>query len=156
MLVIYPKIKNIPKKSDKVLIQYVLENSDECNYAQAKQIVSEVSKYKDPLLLLSMIKVESNFDRKAVSRKKAAGLGQIMSLHVKDLKKNGIISRHEDLFKINPNIKATSHILETYREGSKSIPKALARYGNSKKYAKKVYKEYSKLVRIIATNTRRS
>jgi len=127
------------------LVDYVLDNSDECSEEQAEIIVDEVQNHKDPLLLLSIIKVESRFDRKAVSSERAIGLGQIMPLHVKALKKKNIVSSKEDLKRIRPNIKAMNHVLGTYNGN-------LARYGNSRSYAVKVNREYAKLKSIVSNS----
>lgn len=113
---------DIPKKN---AIQY------------AKWIHESSSKYGvDPVLVLSVMKTESNFDPSAKSGKQAIGLMQV------------IAKFHPE--KVNPaelknpkkNIEVGTQILREYRDISRSDTEALLRYngslGKKSSYAKKV------------------
>jgi len=91
-----------------------------------------------PELILSIIQVESNFDRFAISRVGAIGLMQIMPFWLKE------IGRTEDnLFNMRTNLRFGCTILKFYLKKEKgNLTRALARYNgsrNSFKYPKKVY-----------------
>lgn len=104
----------------------------------------EVFKYHHPKLLLAMIKVESNFNPNACSKKNALGLMQIRPQVWKEkLIEEGIIETENDLLDIEKNIKAGSYILTHYQSKSKTLKQALGKYNGDKsnKYWKKVMKE---------------
>jgi soluble lytic murein transglycosylase-like protein len=101
-------------------------------------LLSLVHKYAslnklNPQLVLSLIQVESNFDRFAVSKAGAKGLMQVMPFWVKE------IGRPDDnLFDIETNIKYGCAILSIYmRREQQNVIKALARYHGS--YPKDYY-----------------
>ena len=53
---------------------------------------------KHPLLTVSIISIESSFNKKAVNKKSGAtGLGQIHPIHKNELKEAGIINKFSDL-----------------------------------------------------------
>jgi soluble lytic murein transglycosylase len=104
-------------------------------------ITYEVSKYKNKNLLMAMIEVESNFNRKAISKKGAVGLLQIRpSVWHKELKEQRIIKEFQDYFTIEKNIKAGNYILVKYQKKYKGDNKKALYYysGKSKNYYKKV------------------
>lgn len=104
----------------------------------------EIYKYPNPKLLLAIIKVESNFNHKAKSKKNAIGLGQIRhTVWGKVLKDAKIIETEDDLYDIKKNVASTHYILTHYQKKSKTLKQALSKYNGTKndKYYKKVLKE---------------
>ncbi|TXI92618.1 MAG: lytic transglycosylase domain-containing protein [Neisseriales bacterium] len=98
----------------------------------------------DPLLVLSVITVESHFDTKAKSSYGAQGLMQIMPFWLKEFAvKNG------SLFDYRINIRLGCAILKHYLDREKGdLFRALARYNGSlgqSKYALKVFNTYQQL-----------
>jgi soluble lytic murein transglycosylase-like protein len=92
-----------------------------------------------PELVLSVIQVESNFDRFAISRVGARGLMQVMPFWLNEL------GRPDDnLFELQTNLRFGCTILRYYMDMEKdNITRALARYNGSRgsfKYPKKVFK----------------
>jgi len=91
----------------------------------------------DPQLVLSLIEIESGFDRFAVSKVGARGLMQIMPFW-----KNEIGHKNDNLFDIDTNLKYGCAILSIYFKLEKDkIVGALARYNGSYgrvKYSNKV------------------
>ena len=97
----------------------------------------------EPELVLSLINVESNFDRFAISSAGARGLMQIMPFWLEEL------GRPEDnLFDINTNLRFGCTILNIYLDREKGdMRKALARYNGSvgqNWYPQRVYKALRK------------
>ena len=97
----------------------------------------------EPELVLSLINVESNFDRFAISSAGARGLMQIMPFWLEEL------GRPEDnLFDIDTNLRFGCTILNIYLEREKGdMRKALARYNGSvgqNWYPQRVYKALRK------------
>ena len=141
------------KHRDK-LLAFVKENKyGKTTDAEAKRIVDACLKTHDPLIYLSLIKTESSYYPRAVSKVGARGLGQVMySVHHKDLKRKGIISTKEDLFNIEKNVRASEHVYSNYLEESNgSHQKALAKYlgCHSRSYINKTLKTYSQLKKIV-------
>lgn len=103
-----------------------------------KAVHREATRAKlDPQLVLSLIEIESRFDRFAVSKVGAQGLMQIMPFW-----KNEIGHKNDNLFDIDTNLRYGCAILSIYfqRENHKVVP-ALARYNGSfgrVKYSNKV------------------
>ena len=92
-----------------------------------------------PELVLSVIQVESNFDRFAISSVGARGLMQVMPFWLKEL------GRPDDnLFELQTNLRFGCTILRYYLDMEKeNLTRALARYNGSRgsyKYPRKVYK----------------
>lgn len=80
-----------------------------------------------PELVLSVIQVESNFDRWALSRVGARGLMQIMPFWLNEIGKPG-----DDLFNIRTNLRFGCTILKFYIDKEKGdIVRGLARYNGS-------------------------
>jgi hypothetical protein len=83
-----------------------------------------------PILVLSLIKRESQFNPKADSGTGAKGLMQVIAYwHKEKLEKFGM--KKEDLFNINENIGVGCWILREYLDRSGSIDGALRRYVGS-------------------------
>jgi len=104
-----------------------------------KQIHYEATRVKlPPELILSVIQVESNFDRFAISRVGAIGLMQIMPFWLKEIGNNDY-----NLFNARTNLRFGCTILKYYLDKEKgNLTYALARYNGSKNsfvYPKKVY-----------------
>ncbi len=91
-----------------------------------------------PELVLSVIQVESNFDRFAISRVGAIGLMQIMPFWLKEIGKTS-----DNLFNMRTNLRFGCTILKYYLKKEKgNLTHALARYNGSRNsfvYPKKVY-----------------
>lgn len=80
-----------------------------------------------PELVLSVIQVESNFDRFAISSAGARGLMQVMPFWLDELQRPG-----DDLFDIRTNIRFGCIILRHYMERERgNHARALARYNGS-------------------------
>lgn len=80
-----------------------------------------------PELVLSVIHVESNFDRWALSRVGARGLMQIMPFWLDEIGKPG-----DDLFNVRTNLRFGCTILKYYIEKEKGdLVRGLARYNGS-------------------------
>ncbi len=114
---------------------------DEQNLLQLLQLVHhEARRAKlSPELVLSVIQVESNFDRFAISNAGARGLMQVMPFWLKEL------GRPEDnLFELQTNLRFGCTILRYYLDMEKeNITRALARYNGSRgsyRYPGKVFK----------------
>ena len=94
----------------------------------------------DPLLVLALIQVESDFDHFAVSNAGARGLMQVMPFWKLELGKP-----EDSLFDIHTNLRYGCAILSLYLEKEKNdMTKALARYNGSRGqswYPMRVYKK---------------
>ncbi|MET1254798.1 transglycosylase SLT domain-containing protein [Aliikangiella maris] len=97
----------------------------------------------DPLLVLALINVESNFDQFAISSAGARGLMQVMPFWKKE-----IGTPDDSLFDMQTNIRYGCAILSLYLEKEKqNTTQALARYNGSKGqdwYPMRVYKHMRK------------
>ena len=81
----------------------------------------------DPELILSVIQVESNFDRFAISQAGARGLMQVMPFWLDEIGK-----ANDNLFHIKTNLRFGCTILRHYLDIERGqIDKALARYNGS-------------------------
>lgn len=101
---------------------------------------NEASKFKlDPMLILALIDVESDFDQYAISSAGARGLMQVMPFW-----KDEIGKPDDNLFDIHTNLRYGCAILSLYLEKEKSnMTLALARYNGSRGqswYPMRVYK----------------
>lgn len=124
-----PVVKTSIEKDFPILSKWVYDNSSKISMESAQRITKECQKRPHALLLLSIIKVESEFVPTATSNKGAIGLTQIMwEHHGKELIKKGIIKDRRDLYDIETNIMAGSSILEDMLKGHGDINKALTSY----------------------------
>lgn len=101
----------------------------------------EASRFElDPLLVLALIQVESDFDHFAVSSAGARGLMQVMPFWKLELGKPD-----DSLFDIHTNLRYGCAILSLYLEKEKNdMTRALARYNGSRGqtwYPMRVYKK---------------
>jgi len=124
------------------LVQWAFDNSQRASREMIRATIDEVMNTDHPILILSIITAESEFNPTAVSSKGAMGLGQIMySVHSKTLKDAGIIKEQRDLFNIQSNIKATNHVLQSCLKQAKGDPlKAFEFYlgGKDRRYTDKI------------------
>ena len=131
-----------------VTVDWVMRHSSQISRSTAQKIVEEIYKVPNPVLMLSLIEVESLFNPTAVSRMGAIGLGQVMfEVHKKVLLGIGIADRR-DLFDIALNIKASSLLLQDMIKRSKgNLTKALHLYlgGRDGKYVARIFKNYTEL-----------
>jgi hypothetical protein len=147
-----PKVEDVVKLKQKdstsTVANWIIQHSTKISDNTARNIAVEVFKYPHPILLISLIEVESEFVPSAVSSKGAAGLGQIMyDIHKKDLEGLGILKRR-DLFDIDKNVKATSFVLQMMLKKDKGdIVKALHSYlgGKDGKYVARIFSNYVNL-----------
>lgn len=98
----------------------------------------------EPELVLSVIEVESHFDRFAISVSGARGLMQVMPFWLDEINLSD-----KNLFKIRTNLRMGCTILRYYMDmESNNLGPALARYNGS--YGKSVYPE--KVTRALRKN----
>jgi len=140
-----PICEPIKDNRPEIISNWIIKHSTRISDTTAKYIAEEVFKYPHPVLILSLIEVESKFTPTAISKAGALGLGQVMyNIHEKDLIALGIHKRR-DLFDIDKNIKATSFILQMMlRKGEGDIVKALHFYlgGKDGKYVNRIFSNY--------------
>jgi len=98
----------------------------------------------DPLLVLALINIESDFDHYAISSVGARGLMQIMPFWIEEMGKPD-----DNLFDIKTNLRYGCAILSLYLEKEKKdTTKALARYNGSRGqswYPMRIYKAMRKI-----------
>ncbi|TQV76485.1 lytic transglycosylase domain-containing protein [Aliikangiella marina] len=98
----------------------------------------------DPMLVLAVIDVESDFDQYAISSAGARGLMQVMPFW-----KDVIGKQQDSLFNIETNLRYGCAILSLYLEKEKSdTTRALARYNGSRGqtwYPMRVYKSMRRI-----------
>lgn len=122
-------VKGVREIEEKILVKWVFDNSSRISMESSRLIVKECLKTKYPLLLLAIIKVESEFNPGALSSKGAVGLCQIMyDSHKVSLLKLKFLKDKRDLWDIQTNIKCGSYIFEEYLKTSKDVNKALDLY----------------------------
>jgi len=119
-------------------LQHIVKNPAK-RITLLKQIHYEAKRVDlSPELILSVIQVESNFNRFAISRVGAIGLMQIMPFWLKEIGKID-----DNLFNMRTNLRFGCTILKHYLKKEKgNLTYALARYNGSKNsfvYPKKVY-----------------
>ena len=125
----------------KRMAEWIYRNSSRISRRTALVIARAVSRTSKPLLILSIIKVESGFNPAAVSKAGAIGLGQILpsDYQLKLLKNEGILKEKRDLFDVETNVRATEYMFEQKLKKHKTVEKALYAYvGGSRKYIQKV------------------
>lgn len=136
-------------KSEAALTKWVYDHSKQISLATCKEIVQESLKTDKPLLMLSLIEVESNFVLTAVSSKGAMGLTQVMpGIHEKELIAKSIIKERRDLFDVIPSVRAGNLVLSSCLKQSKDdVPKALELYlgGQDGWYVKRILSNLANL-----------
>ena len=135
-----------------ILIDWVYKNSIRISRQTATDIVSAALKTNHPILILALIRVESEFSPTAVSSVGAKGLGQIrFEVHKKALATLNITDAR-DLFDIDKNIVATELILmDMLRMNKGNIVKTLDSYvgGTIVNYRMKVLSSFMELSILI-------
>jgi len=127
------------------LIQYVYRHSNKIDRSTARHIVDEVLETKHPLILLSLMKAESDYNPSAVSRKGARGIGQVM--WTKELKDKGVRTPR-DLFNIHTNVRAMEYVYDKkLKRAHGNRLKAVEYYfgAHNSKYLEKVVETYMRL-----------
>lgn len=103
-----------------------------------------------PMIILSIVYVESKFNSTAKSSSKAIGLGQISLIHVNELMKAGIIhnSNGKELYDIVTNIRAANFVfLQKLKIANGNIMDALSLYSaNANGYADKIAKTHLQIM----------
>ena len=114
----------------------------------AEYILTQILLNSDyPDLMLALIDTESNFNSQAVSVASARGLCQVMFDVWKDDEQiKAWVTKPNELFDIDKNIKCGNYILVKYYNEGKSWKKALTMYsGNATDYYDKVMTRYAEL-----------
>jgi len=150
-------VKSVESQVKTMLVDWVFANSHlgnvpKCSRKMAKEIVDAVFKTDTPLLLLAIFKKESRFEPTAVSHMGAMGLGQVMPMHEKWLKREGIITELRDLFDIETNIKASELVWSRGFQRAKGNPViALGMYygARDKSYSEPILSSYRELTEIV-------
>ena len=93
-----------------VIISYIMDNFKDVYLADVLTIAEHIMKYStekdiDPLLLTALVGVESNFNKYAVSKSGAKGLGQLMPTNLQ-------CYQVSDPYDIKQNLHATSKMLK--------------------------------------------
>lgn len=113
---------------------------------EIQRIITATKKTKHPEMIFAIIQQESTFNPRAKSYTGAKGLGQITSVHYKDLMKKGIIKSKNDIWIIENNIRAIEHVYGSYlKQSNGNVSRALSRYygAASSKYVKSVMSKYN-------------
>jgi soluble lytic murein transglycosylase-like protein len=136
-------VKELVEGPSKVaLIDWVYNKSNRISRKTFTEIVGEAMKYQKPLLLLSIMEVESNFIPTANSPKNALGLMQVMpGVWDKDLIAKGIIKERRDLYDIEPAVKAGNYVFGICLMQAKGdVEKAMEYYlgGKDGAYTKRI------------------
>lgn len=109
----------------------------------------------DPLLILSVVAIESSFNPIAESGYGAKGLMQVVPrFHLDKLDAHG---GHEALLDPSINIQVGAQILKTYIRQTGSLESGLQMYGGAtsdpeSRYARKVMAEQARLRRVLSAN----
>ncbi len=98
-------------------------------WQMARQIVGLSRQYRlDPLLVLAIIKVESQFNPRAISSVGAIGLMQVMPIVVREVKGQINLSGRPDLYDPAKNVHIGMHYFKYLVERFGDIKKALIAY----------------------------
>jgi len=114
----------------------------------AGEIATEVMEKDNFIMLLAIMKVESNYNPTALSSKGAMGLMQIMPFHLQMLSNKNIVKEPRDLFDIGMNIDAGDYLWVLMWEKNKGdIHKTLTSYygGVDEVYFHKIIKTFFEL-----------
>jgi len=115
---------------EKVLTKWVYTHSDRISEKTSRLIVQSAMRTDKPLLILSVVAVESEFVPTAVSNKGAKGLTQVMwKTWSESLKKANIAKEERELFDIDVSIRAGNFVLDDcFKQGGDDISKVLQCY----------------------------
>jgi soluble lytic murein transglycosylase-like protein len=151
------KNKHIQVLSKHISTKYKL------NFQHAEHIVkttfTEAEKHEiEPVLMLSIIGIESTFKLKALSPVGAVGLAQIMpQFHINKI--NMLKKENLDIYSIQGNIRVGIQILKEYIDlANGNVQEALQRYNGSysdknKSYSKKVFSKMKNLKSVASIKT---
>lgn len=128
---------------------------------EIEDIVAASRQYKHYLMLLSVFKEESGFDRYARSEMSAKGLGQIRSKFdappntwsgwLDEMVEAGIWDEEIDVFDIYKNIAGTNYILNKYYAETKDWRATLLKYVNGDEaYVTRVLSNFAELTLLLA------
>ena len=140
--------------------------SDERRFSLAKIITTEANKYDiDPLLVISLIYVESSFNSDSKSNKNARGLMQLLPNTAKYIQKkigdtSSIKNLHDDETNIRLGVAYLDYLIKkndgnieyaliAYNMGPANLYKAIAKNQVPKFYSNKVFKEYKSLISAV-------
>lgn len=136
-------------------INFIKKYNPKLDVAEAEKIVELVEIHSksagiDPDLTLSVIKVESTFKAKAVSKASAKGLMQVIPrYHPEVLSEAKLIFGTSNLFNPQVNIYVGVNVLRNYMNRSKNLTNALLRYngslGQTPVYSSNVLKTFRRL-----------
>ena len=153
-----PEIRIIYQQTlpESVLVEWVYQHSTLISRSTCQEIVRETLKTKYPLLLLSIIELESKqFTPGAISTKGCIGWCQInYYVHEKELIQAGIIKEKRDLWDVSPNVKAGDFILKTkFQKSGGDVTRALAGYLGEKdgEYVRKILTTFANLSILVTT-----
>lgn len=149
-----PETSHIPAESgmDSKYVKYVQSSNPSISFKDAYTISSSVLNWSkefklDPKLILAVAKVESGFNKHAISSSGAYGIMQVIPLWHKDK----IISARKELgnpevFNIKTNIYLGAWVLRECKDRTSNLNKALLCYsGQTPGYDKKVLQEYRQI-----------
>jgi len=135
------EIKNL-----NILIWSIKHSSPKVKHETLLNVVEETRKYKKSLLILSIMKEESNFYPYAISNKGAKGISQIMPLWIEELKEKKIVKYEDHLFSWKKNIAACDYILDKYHKRFNDWNLVLYNYvGGDWDYVRRVNKNLQQL-----------
>lgn len=145
------------------IYDYIRRVNSNLTHKEANNIVSSFSKWSkeyeiDISLIAAIAKVESTFDKHAISSAGAFGLMQVIpSYHLNKLKTAKKELDTPELFDINTNIFVGSWVLKDCIENQKAINKALLCYNGSLKtpngYDQKVLQTKMEIDKFIKMNS---
>ena len=163
---VYQYESKTPREDFQGLYRFIRKEYPQVSSEDAKQIAESLVDYGhenqlDPRLIAALISKESSFNKHAVSKTGAKGLGQIKSFNFNDLK-------IQNPFNIRQNVRGTSRYLKSlfqrWSGEDNSATLALASYykgpnavagmkdnldQDARKYAKSVLKQYEKIKKNI-------
>ena len=132
----YKETRIIIKEYIKSILTYRYKDDLADDYANAIYFYSKQYDV-DLKVLLALIRTESTFNPKAVSKFGAKGSCQVMfSIWGDELISNNIIEKEDDLFDIYKGIEAGCYVLNHYYQKTGCIKLALARYFGICDYSK--------------------
>lgn len=134
------------------LAQWVFSRSNKISMSMSRQIVAEAMKCDYPLLILSLVRAESEFIPTAVSSAQAWGLTQVRySVHGKALARAGICTNARDLFDVDKSIRAGNFIfMDMLNQAGGDPVRALEAYvgGKQKAYVDQITRNHLALALI--------
>lgn len=136
------------------VIQWILENSYQCSPKDAEKIIDNAMKTRHFFDLAALAGPESRWNKAATSYRGAAGVWQILpsNYQVQVLRDAGIIKQPQDLYDIEINAKAATHLWQEKLDLSQgNVVEALIRYrgGPKLEYVLEVLLNYRELVRTL-------